>query len=272
MPVTTHAGVWGATNDDGIRLMHSHGFMNEKNVYVHAATLSEDSYQRIAATGGAASVSAESESSCGQGYPSSWALRRHGIPVSLSVDTSVWWSADAFAAMRATLSSDRAREHFEHHATGDTCTNLGLRADEVVQWATRGGAQALGMEDLIGSVEAGKKADLVLIKNDSSPAMFPILNPHGHVVFQAQRGDVHTVLVDGRIVKHDHQLVDVDLDRVRSTVEATVEHIRAELGEAEWEAGMCPEIPETKILDNPYTYTEYRSETTHTAQGGGRPH
>lgn len=272
VPVTTHAGVWGATNDDGIRLMHSHGFMNEKNVYVHAATLSEDSYQRIAATGGAASVSAESESSCGQGYPSSWALRRHGIPVSLSVDTSVWWSADAFAAMRATLSSDRAREHFEHHATGDTRTNLGLRADEVVQWATRGGAQALGMEDLIGSVEAGKKADLVLIKNDSSPAMFPILNPHGHVVFQAQRGDVHTVLVDGRIVKHDHQLVDVDLDRVRSTVEATVEHIRAELGEAEWEAGMCPEIPETKILDNPYTYTEYRSETTHTAQGGGRPH
>jgi cytosine/adenosine deaminase-related metal-dependent hydrolase len=43
----------------------------------------------------------------------------------------------------------------------------------------------------------GKKADLVLIKNDSSPVSFPILHPYGHVVFQAGRGDVHTVLVNG---------------------------------------------------------------------------
>lgn len=268
--VTTHAGVWGATNDDGIRLMHEHGFMNEKTVYVHAATLSDDSYQRIAATGGSASVSSESESSCGQGYPSSWALRRHGVPVSLSVDTSVWWSGDAFASMRATLSADRAREHFEHHATGETCTNLGLRADEVVDWATRGGAKALGMEEKIGSLEVGKKADIVLIKNDHSPAMFPILNPHGHLVFQAQRGDVDTVLVNGKIVKHNHRLVDVDLAKVRRRVEQTVDYIREELGEQEWESGMCPEIPETKILDNPYTYTKYRSASTHVAQGGGR--
>lgn len=125
------------------------------------------------------------------------------------------------------------------------------------------------MEDSIGSLEVGKKADIVLIKNDDSPAMFPILNPHGHVVFQAQRGDVHTVMVNGRIVKHAHKLVDVDLAKVRRTVEATVEHIAAELGQAEWEAGMSPEVPETKILDNPYTYTEYRTEKTHTAQGRG---
>lgn len=268
--VTTHAGVWGATNDDGIKLMHENGFMNEKTVYVHAATLSADSYQRIAATGGSASISSESESSCGQGYPSSWALRQYGIPVSLSVDTSMWWSGDAFASMRATLSADRAREHFEHHATGDTCTNLGLRTDEVVEWATLGGAKALGMDDRIGSLEVGKKADVVLIKNDESPVMFPILNPHGHVVFQAQRGDVDTVLVNGRIVKYNHKLVDVDLGKVRRTVDETVDYIRAELGEEEWQAGMSPEIPETKILDNPYTYTDYRSEKTHVAQGGGR--
>ena len=55
LPVTTHAGVWGATNDDGIRLMHEGGFMQPDTVYVHAATLSDDSYQRIAATGGSVS-------------------------------------------------------------------------------------------------------------------------------------------------------------------------------------------------------------------------
>ena len=43
LAVTTHAGVWGATNDDGIRLMHENGFMHPETVYVHAATLSPDS-------------------------------------------------------------------------------------------------------------------------------------------------------------------------------------------------------------------------------------
>jgi 5-methylthioadenosine/S-adenosylhomocysteine deaminase len=55
--VTTHAGVWGATTDDGIRLMWDHGFMTPD-----------------------VSVSAESEQSGGQGYPPTWQLRKHGIP------------------------------------------------------------------------------------------------------------------------------------------------------------------------------------------------
>lgn len=257
--VTTHAGVWGATNDNGIRLMHEHGFMTPQTVYVHAATLSDDSYQRIAATGGHASVSAESEASCGQGYPSSWALRRHDIPISLSVDTSVWWSADPFAMMRATLSTDRTREHAEAHALDETVTHVGLRAESVVEYATRGGARALGLDGIVGSLEPGKRADLVLIKNDRSPAMFPILNPYGHVVFQAQRGDVHTVLVNGRVVKHDGQLVGDSLAKARTAVEATVEHLRGALGEEEWVNGMHPDIPESKVLDNPYTYTDFRN-------------
>jgi 5-methylthioadenosine/S-adenosylhomocysteine deaminase len=61
LPVTTHAGVWGATNDDGIRLIHENGFASPGHIYVHAATLSTDSYQRIAASGGSISVSTESE-------------------------------------------------------------------------------------------------------------------------------------------------------------------------------------------------------------------
>ncbi|WP_314173452.1 amidohydrolase family protein [Streptomyces winkii] len=266
-PVTTHAGVWGATNDDSIRLMHDHGFMTPGTVYVHAATLSPDSYNRIAATGGTVSVSTESEQSCGQGYPPTWALRAHGIPVALSMDTSAWWSGDLFSAMRATLGADRAREHLEAHAEGETVTHCRLRADQVVEWATRGGARALGLDDAVGSIEPGKKADVVLIKNDHSPAMFPLLNPYGHVAFQAQRADVHTVLVDGRVVKHDHRLVGADLPAVRRTVEATVEHLRGALGEEAWRQGMNPEIPETKVLDNPYTYTGYRSAATHQVSG-----
>ncbi|SFR25984.1 Cytosine/adenosine deaminase [Lentzea waywayandensis] len=261
VPVTTHAGVWGATNDDGIRLMYDNGFMTPQSIYVHAATLSADSYHRIAATGGSISVSTESEQSAGQGYPPTWAIREHGIPVSLSMDTSVWWSGDLFSAMRTTLGADRSREHMAAHSRNDTVTHSSLRAQQVVEWATMGGARALGRADDLGSLEVGKKADIVLLRNENSPAMFPILNPYGHVAFQAQRSDVDTVIVDGRIVKRDHRLVGVDLDSIRTQVSGTVDHLRAQLGEEAWAKGMNPDVPESKVLDNPYTYTEYRGDT-----------
>ena len=263
VPVTTHAGVWGATNDDGVRLIHEGGFADSRTVYVHAATLSADSYHRIAASGGSVSVSTESEQSCGQGYPPTWSLRSYDIPVSLSMDTSVWWSGDLFSAMRTTLGADRSREHLEAHAHGDTVTNCHLRADQVVEWATRGGARALGLDGVVGQLAPGLKADVVLIKNDASPAMFPLLNPYGHVAFQAQRGDVHTVLVNGRVVKSDGKLVGVDLGAARTAVGSTVDHLRATLGEEAWAAGMNPEVPQTEILDNPYQYTDYKTGATH---------
>jgi cytosine/adenosine deaminase-related metal-dependent hydrolase len=264
--VTTHAGVWGATNDDGIRLMHEHGFMGPQNIYVHAATLTPDSYQRIAASGGSVSVSTESEQSAGQGYPVSWQLRKYGIPASLSMDTSVWWSGDLFSAMRSTLGADRSREHLEAHGKGDTVTHSALRAAQVVDWATRGGARALGREDELGSIEVGKKADLVLLKNDRSPVSFPVLNPYGHVAFQAQRDQVSTVVVDGRIVKLDGDLQGVDIDGIRTKVENTIDYLRSVIGDEAWEKGMNPDVPDTALVENPYQYTDYRSDA---ARGPG---
>jgi cytosine/adenosine deaminase-related metal-dependent hydrolase len=239
--------------------------MNPDTVYVHASTLTRDSYQRIAATGGSISVSTESECSAGQGHAPTEQVLQYSIPVSLSMDTSVWWSGDMFSAMRATLNADRMAEHMTAHLTGDTVTHLRLRAQNVVEWATRGGARALGRDDL-GSLEPGKKADVVLIKNDASPVMFPVLNPFGHVVFQAQRGDVHTVVVGGQVVKSDGRLVGVDLAPVRREIEDTVEYLRSQLGDEAWEQGMHPDLPagESKMLDNPYQYTDYKDESTRT--------
>lgn len=108
----------------------------------------------------------------------------------------------------------------------------------------------------------------MLIKNDASPVSFPMLNPYGHVVFQAQRGDVHTVVVNGRVVKFQHRLVGVDLPAVRREVEATVEHMRSTLGETAWVAGMHPDLPaDDTVLDNLYQYTNYKSESTRGARG-----
>ena len=258
--VTTHAGVWGATNDESIRLMWEHGFMTPDVTYVHAATLSDDSYQRIAASGGTVSVSTESEQSAGQGYPPTWQLRKHGIPVSLSMDTSVWWSADLFSAMRATLSADRSRDHLEAHAAGETVVHNRLRAEEVAHWATIGGARALGLDGVTGSLAEGKKADIVLLKNDESPAMFPLLHPYGSLVFQAGRGDVHTVLVNGEVLKHAHKLQPgpaAALASAKQEVARTVDYARGTMGEQAWRESLTPEIPSTERIPNPYTYTDF---------------
>jgi 5-methylthioadenosine/S-adenosylhomocysteine deaminase len=254
VPVTTHAGVYGVNGDESIRLMHENDCMAPDTVFVHCSSLSEDSYHRIAASGGSASVSTESEQSAGQGYPSSWILRQYDIPISLSQDTSVWWSADFFTAMRATAGADRSRQHFESQLKGEQVVCLDIRCEEVVHWATRGGAKALGLEDKIGSIEVGKRADIVLVKNDNSPAMFPIINPYGHVVMQAQRADVDTVVIDGNIVKHEHKLIGIDLAAARTKTEKTVSFLADTIGEEAWVSGMNPELTERQVNENPYKY------------------
>jgi hypothetical protein len=80
---------------------------------------------------------------------------------------------------------------------------------------------------------------------------------------------VHTVLVNGRLVKHENRLVDVDLASARAKVESTVDYLRSEMGEEAWRQGMHPEVPESKVLDNPYTYTDYRSSSTRTGSVDG---
>ena len=79
---------------------------------------------------------------------------------------------------------------------------------------------------------------------------------------------MHTVIVDGRVVKREGRLVGADLPAVRRSVESTVDHLRSALGEEAWQAGMNPALPaDEKVLDNPYQYTEFQTETTHGARG-----
>ena len=244
--VTTHAGVWGVTTDKSIGQMYDGGWMNDKITYVHASSLSDESYQKIAATGGTVSVATESEQNAGQGYPSTWRVRKFGIPASLSMDTSVWWSADFFSAMRATLSAFRSRDHLEAQSQGETINVNRLRAEDVVWQATMGGAHTLGMTDKIGSLTPGKKADVVLLKNDESPAMTPILNPYAHVVYQAGTADVHTVVVNGKVVKYDGRRIGMPLAPVRDKVAASVEYVRGEWARRRGTNGCTRRSPRTR--------------------------
>ena len=78
---------------------------------------------------------------------------------------------------------------------------------------------------------------------------------------------MHTVLVNGRVVKHENKLVGADLAAARRASDATVDYLRSALGEEAWAAGMNPDLPTAEVLDNPYQYTEFKSESTHGARG-----
>src|SRR4029079_4133007 len=99
----------------------------------------------------------------------------------------------------------------------------------------------------LGELGPGKKADVVLIKNDDSAFSFPLLNPYRPVAFPAQRGDVHTVVVDGHVVKSEHKLVGADLASVRTAVENTVDFLKGEMGADVWQCATKPAPPNQDV-------------------------
>ncbi len=84
-----------------------------------------------------------------------------------------------------------------------------LPAEQALEMATIDGARALGLDDEIGSIEEGKKADMVLF-DTRRPEWRTLFNPVNNLVYSADGRSVHTVLVDGKVVVRDHTPTFVD--------------------------------------------------------------
>ena len=84
-----------------------------------------------------------------------------------------------------------------------------IPAETAVELATITGARALGMDDVIGSIEPGKRADLVLF-DTRRPEWRTLFNPVNNLVYSADGRSVHTVIVNGRVVVRDHAPTFVD--------------------------------------------------------------
>jgi 5-methylthioadenosine/S-adenosylhomocysteine deaminase len=84
-----------------------------------------------------------------------------------------------------------------------------LTAGQALEMATLGGARALHMEDQIGSLEAGKQADIILLRTDVAHGV-PIFDIVGQVVYSLKASDVQTVIVAGRVVMQDRRVLTLD--------------------------------------------------------------
>jgi 5-methylthioadenosine/S-adenosylhomocysteine deaminase len=113
-----------------------------------------------------------------------------------------------------------AKLHKVHQ--GDPALSSAL---QVAVMATNGGAAALGMSSRLGSLEAGKKADLIII-DLNQPHLTPMYEPCSHLVYAARGADVRDVIIDGSIVMRERQLLEVDEQEVMAKVREIAEGIR----------------------------------------------
>jgi 5-methylthioadenosine/S-adenosylhomocysteine deaminase len=107
------------------------------------------------------------------------------------------------------------------HVTGDPTV---APAPAVLEMATRGGARALGMEDRLGSLEPGKRADLIVV-DLSTPRLHPLYDAVSHLVYAAKGADVRHVVVEGRIVMRDRRITTLD----EAAVLADAERLRGQV-------------------------------------------
>lgn len=101
-----------------------------------------------------------------------------------------------------------------------------LPALEIVRMATINGARALQLDHLIGSLEVGKRADLIVLDADS-PSLTPNFNPHTTIATSVTRADVVHVLVDGKVVVRDRKCLTIDHKSAVSAVKALGKQVLA---------------------------------------------
>ena len=99
-----------------------------------------------------------------------------------------------------------------------------LQAQQVLEMATIDGAKALGLEKTVGSLEVGKKADIILI-DFRKPHLTPVHDPYANIVYSARGSDVDTVIVDGKLLMEGRKVKTLDEEEVMQKAQQTASEL-----------------------------------------------
>ncbi|MEW6184784.1 MAG: amidohydrolase [Thermodesulfobacteriota bacterium] len=111
-----------------------------------------------------------------------------------------------------------------------------MAAPTALRMATIDGARVLQMEEKIGSLEKGKKADFIIL-DLNKPHLTPIYNLYSHIVYAAKSSDVTQVFINGKQVLKDRQVTTLDLKQIFNQVKRFAEVVKKEEGMAIWDLG-----------------------------------
>ena len=160
------------------------------------------------------------------GWPQLLVMWRRGIDIALGTDGAASWGPmDIYqVAHAARIGQQLVAGTPAHHRNVTT-------GEELIHVATNGGARALALGAEIGSLETGKKADIVLVTADDMDQV-PVADPLFAVGNTVVGRDVQTVIVDGEVVMQDRELVRIDADEIRSQLSARMPALLARFEQA----------------------------------------
>jgi cytosine/adenosine deaminase-related metal-dependent hydrolase len=214
--ISCHAGV--GAYDKGQRTVEhlgKAGLLGPDLLFIHGAAFTDGELDLIRSSGGGISATPETELQMGMGFPVAQRAFERGVKVGLGVDIVSNYSGDMFMPMRLGLQATRGLRNLENYERkGKAPLRIGPPAADILRMATLGGAEAIRMESQIGSLEVGKRADIILVRTDALH-MTPAHDAVGALVLNARPSDIDTVLVDGRAVKRNGTLVAGDWPAIR---------------------------------------------------------
>jgi 5-methylthioadenosine/S-adenosylhomocysteine deaminase len=204
-----------------VQYLHDLGLLGSDLLGTHCIWLSDTDIEILKETGTSVSYNPECHMKLALGIAPVTKMLEAGVQVSLGTDTcAVNDDMDLFEAMRVGA-------FLQKISTMDPAV---LPAYKALELGTMGGARALGMEDQIGSLEVGKKADVIVVDLGRAH-MRPINNLVNNLVYCASAArDVETVIVDGRVVVEDRVLLPWDELSVIAEAEAYAHQRFAEVG------------------------------------------
>lgn len=181
------------------------GVLGPSTLAAHCIHLSESDIRLLKKRGSSVSHCIASNTKAAKGVAPVLSMLEHQVPVGLGTDGPASGNTlDLFTQMRFCA-------NFHKNENRDRSA---LPAKEIVAMATIGGARALGLDGITGSLEPGKEADLVLVETDSAN-MFPVYDPYSALVYSANSSNVKMVYVAGRRLVDEKKLAGADIREIR---------------------------------------------------------
>jgi cytosine/adenosine deaminase-related metal-dependent hydrolase len=196
LPISVHASGSRAAVGQ-IDTIAKAGLLGKDMQVIHANFASAEEIDALAKAGATVSLSPFSELRIGFGMQHTGKFLAAGIPIGLSVDTvELTGNADMFGIMKL----------IQNLENGETENEFKLPARRVLELATIEGARSMGIDDKVGSLKPGKRADVIMVS--TRQVNLGVFGDPAHMlVTAAQPANVDTVVVDGRILKRGGQLI-----------------------------------------------------------------
>jgi 5-methylthioadenosine/S-adenosylhomocysteine deaminase len=197
---------WGKT---AVQHFEELGLLTPRLSLVHAIWLTDGDIERVAKAGASVVHNPLSNLKLGSGICPVRRLLDAGINVALGTDgLATSDTADLIEAIRAASLI---------HKTGTPDYDDWVGAAEVFRMATLGGARSGLMDREVGSLEIGKRADLILLDRDAW-GFVPLTDPVRQLAFSVTSEAVKTVIIDGRIVMRDRRILTIDESALRNEI------------------------------------------------------